>query len=301
MSRLAAIEKSKGVKPARVLIYGIEGVGKSTFGDRAPSPVFISPEGGTEQLDSAVPLPNIKTWGDVIEGVQELITGKHDFKTLVLDSADWIEKLCHAAIIKNTGKTIITVNGGYGAGYRGAEQMHRELIAALEELREKRRMNVIVTAHYQVKTVKDPEAVHDYDAFQIKCHEFVSSLWREWCDALLFARFRTLVRKNDDDKVQAFGEGERVMYTQARPAFQAKNRYNLPFEMPVSWKDFYAGILNSKGGVADAVRGDIALLMNDNSVDAAIVPKVQQAIIDAGQDVAALTDIYNRLKQLAKK
>lgn len=251
-SRLANLVARKSDRPVRVLIYGIEGWGKSTFGDESPNPVFISPEGGCDNLVNAIEMPNIKTFDDVKEAVKELIVGQHDFKTLVLDSADWIEKLCHAQIVGKTGKSITTANGGYGAGYRQSELMHRELIELLSELREKRNMNIIVTAHYQVKEVKDPGTLHSYDQFEIKCHEMVSSLFREWVDAILFCRFTTHVKgETDDSKAIATGDGERIMFTEHRPGYQAKNRFGLPPQLVIpkgrSWSTFESARKASKG------------------------------------------------------
>lgn len=118
--------KSNPNKPPRVLIYGREGVGKSTFGARAENPIFISPEGGTDLLTRADgspvdEMPNVHDWDSVMNAVKALISQQHDFKTLVLDSADWIEKVCHAKIIGNSNKDIIRVNGGYWQDFARAK------------------------------------------------------------------------------------------------------------------------------------------------------------------------------------
>ena len=230
-------KKGNPNKPVRIMIFGAEGSGKSTFGAKSDKPVFISPEGGVDHLltkdnEPVDEFPNINTWDAVRKSVQDLIKEPHEFKTLIIDSADWLETLCHAKIIGQSGKSIITCNGGYGAGYRQAQTLHKELIDDLNMLRDKRNMNIIVTAHAHVRAVKDPAILEDYDAFEPKCHEFVSSLWREWVDALLFVRFRTFVKSSDDTiKARAMGDGTRVVYTVKQPAFQAKNRFGLPPEM----------------------------------------------------------------------
>lgn len=308
MSRLTEIKTNNAIRPVRVLIYGIEGVGKSTFGARAPKPIFISAEGGTDEMFDAsgkkVPtMPRITSFKEVGEAVKELLTEKHDYQTVVFDSADWIEKLAHAQIIGATGRSIITANGGYGAGYRESEKLHRELISDISRLREERGMNVVITAHYQVRTVKDPEATMDYDAFEIKCHELVSSLWREWVDCVLFARFRTLMRAGDDEKgtrTMALGDGERVMYTEKRPAFQAKNRYGLPFELPVGWKEFYAARVAGRDAESlDSIKKELSeLYMKLKDEETRKV--VYQHIEKAGFEIHALIPIRDRLRELTK-
>lgn len=299
MSRLASVQRSGPVKPVRVMIYGIEGVGKSTFGANAPKPIFITPEGGVDEIANAVCLPNISSFDDVSVAVKELIAEKHSYETLVLDSAGWIEKLCHAKIIGTSGRSIITANGGYGAGYRESERLHCELIEQLSILREKRNMNIVVTAHYQVKIVKDPEAAQDYDAFEIKCHEMVSSLWREWVDCLLFARFKTYIKKNDEkDRGQAFSTGERVMYTEKRPAFQAKNRYSLPFELEVSWDQFMKARLGGKEETTvETVAKQVSELFAKVS-DTEMRKKVMTAIESAQGNAPELIKIRDRLRQV---
>ena len=230
--------KSDPTRPPRIMIYGVEGVGKTNFAAMAEKAVFITAEGGTDQCvnefgEAVDEVEGVRDWSSLMEALRSIRDDKHDFKTLALDSADWIEGLAHRHIVGNSGKTITTALGGYGAGYRQSQNMHQELIALLEEIREKRGMKIIPTAHAHVKTVKDPESMEDYDAFEIKCHEYVSSLWREWVDALFFVRFRTYIHKSDEPnaKARAMGDNSRVLYTVKRPAFQAKNRFGMPDEM----------------------------------------------------------------------
>lgn len=266
-------KKSNPHRPCRVLIYGREGVGKSTFGAKADSPVFITPEGGTDQLTNmhggpVDEMPNVSTFDGVKKAVKDLITQPHDFKTLTLDSADWIEKVCHAKIIGNSNKDIIRVNGGYSAGLRESEALHRELIADLSELRDKKGMNIIVTAHAQVKDVKDPEMMSDYDGYQIKCDERVSSLWREWVDAMFFVRFATFIKISEETaKARALGDDTRTVYTIQRPAFQAKNRYGMPPQMSFTenfWSEFQGyvkkGPVEIPVNVTDVYREIISLV-----------------------------------------
>lgn len=300
--------KSNPNKPIRIMVYGVEGVGKSTLGARADRPVFLTPEGGTDRLVSATgsPIDEMPTtsWDQLRANVKALTNEQHDFKTVIIDSADWVEKLCHAKIIGTSGRSIITCNGGYGTGYRESERLHRELIEELSALREKRNVNIIVTAHAHVKAVKDPEMTEDYDAFEIKCHEMVSSLWREWVDGLFFVRFRTFVKAGEEGKkAKALGDDSRVLYTVKRPAFQAKNRFGLAPEYNFT-TDFWSELmkLTAKGTVPETVeqvKADIGeLLKKIPANDAATLKAASESIEKSGNEIGKLNAIRNRLRDI---
>ncbi len=299
--------KSNPNKPPIIMIYGREGTGKSTLGARADKPVFVSPEGGSDRLTTVDgnpvdEMPNVTSWESARGAIKAIAKEDHPFKTLVLDSADWLEKLCHAQIIGSSGKSITTVNGGYGAGYRQSEQMHRELIADLSDIREKRNMNIIVCAHAHVKQAKDPDMMHDYDAYEIKCHELVSALWREWVEALLFVRFETFTKTSEDsDKARALGTDKRLVYTVQRPAFQAKNRFGLPPEMDFGmdyWKEF---MKYAAGGVKEETASDVVSDISSLQLkikDGATAQAVAESISKAGDDPVKLKKIRSRLKEI---
>jgi len=281
------------------MIYGPEGVGKSSFGAFADKSVFITPEGGADQLKtkSGEPIdimPNCTTFDQVRGAVLRLTNENHPFKTLVLDSADWIEKVCHKKIIGASDRSIITCNGGYGAGYRESEALHRGLIEDLSVLRDKKNMAIIITAHSHVKEVKDPSVIENYDAFEIKCHSFVSDLWREWVDALLFVRFRAYAKEG---KAKAFGDGSRVMYTEKDPAFQAKNRYTMPKELDFDWSawDKIKSYTISKTA-DDVMKESVKLLAG--ITDAEKKSQVLEFLQNNSNNVNTLTDAKNRIEQI---
>lgn len=300
--------KSNPNKPVRIMIYGVEGVGKSTLGARADKPIFISPEGGTDQLvsshgSSIDEMPHVNNWDALRNSVTQLINEQHDFKTLVIDSADWVEKLAHAKIIGQSNKSIITCNGGYGTGYRESEKLHRELIEGLSILRDKRDMHIIVTAHAHVKGVKDPGVLEDYDSFEIKCHEMVSSLWREWVDGLFFVRFRTFSKTSDDSvRARALGDGTRVLYSIKQPAFQAKNRFGMPGEFEFT-EDFWNTLMtyarkNPQESVAELLKeiADLSRQIDDEEIRAKIVASISSA----GNISNRLKPIRDRLLEITK-
>lgn len=297
---LLVTKKGNPNNPLRVMIYGVEGIGKSTLGARADAPIFISPEGGVDQVKNSKgealdEMPNVSTWDAVREAIRKITIEEHAFQTLVLDSADWIEKLCHAKIIGQSGKSITTCNGGYGAGYRQSEIMHKDLIDDLTVLREKRKMNIIVIAHAQVRPVKDPSVMDDYDSFEIKCHELVASLWREYVDALLFARFRTFTKSDDTQRARALSDGSRVVYTVKQPSFQAKNRYTMlpEYNFNMEFWDILKSAAQNKLDLKPEILELLKLLPEDD-----IWKKAVEALEKAGDDFTKLNAIKKRLVEI---
>jgi hypothetical protein len=228
---------SRGKRPRHIfaLVYGTDGVGKSSWASHAPNPIFIGAEKGTEQLDVAR-FPQVESIGELFSQVRALQTEKHEFDSVVLDSLDWVEPLIWKSVCDEAKvETIEQAFGGYGKGYARALDLWRTLLRDLSVLNEK--MHVLLIGHAQIKSFQDPELPTAYDRYQLKINDKAAALVREAADAVLFARFETeLVKTNG--KTRAYGEGNRIMYTESRPGWDAKNRFNLPFCMQLDWKTF---------------------------------------------------------------
>lgn len=304
------IEEDKPTPPI-VGIYGREGVGKTTFGAMSKKPIFFSLEGGTKRLldRQGNPIRRVKgpngnahTWETVRAGIRDLINDQHDRETLVMDTADALEGLCHQRILQGTGKTMKTVEGGYAAGYKKSKEMHEELIADLFRLNEQRNMSIIITAHAAPKDQKDPTMPHDYDAYEMKCEKDVSALWAERVEALIFVRYRTFTKDSEDTKkARAFTDGSRVAYTEGDPAFKAKNRFGLPKEMNFDLGFYDEFMKYAEKGVqpetAAQIRVEIAECTNMIS-DADTVGKIAETVTKAGDDVSELNKIRARLREI---
>jgi hypothetical protein len=236
---LSGVTKGRVDQPLRVLLYGVEGIGKSSFAAGAPSPIFLGAEDGTATLDVAR-MPHASSWGDLLEGVNTLIDEDHEYKTLVVDTLDWAEPLCWAAVCNDAGKATIE-DFGFGKGYVAAVDRWREMLAALDHLRSTKKMHIVLLAHSLVKLFKNPEG-EDFDRYELKLHAKTGGLIKEWADAVLFANYETFAKKDDKTKrVRGLSTGARLIYTQRRAAYDAKNRHDLPDSLPLSWDDFYQG------------------------------------------------------------
>lgn len=242
MSLLDQIHTGKRHSPPRILLYGIEGIGKSATAAGAPKPIFIPTEDGLDQIDCAS-FPLAGSFEDVQAALQSLIAEEHDYQTVVLDSADWLERLVWDHLCRQYGvSSIEKVDGGYARGYTHALTHWRQVLEDLNTLRLKRGMCVILLAHAKVEKFEDPEHAA-YDRYSPRLHKHATALLTEWVDAVLFAT-RKLITQTEEagfNRKRAIASGlgadggERVLRCVGSPACVAKNRYRLPAELPLSW------------------------------------------------------------------
>lgn len=225
-------------KPPRILLHGVHGVGKSTWAAQAPAPIFLQTEDGLTRIN--VPhFPIATTLSDVWQYMGMLITEEHAYKSLVVDTVDWLEKLVWAEVCaEHSVKSIEAL--GYGKGYVFAMQHWERFIAGLDKLRDKG-MAIVLLAHNEIKSHNPPDA-EPYDRWQIKLHRHAATKLEEWADCVLFANFVVFV---DADKGKAVGHAERIIHTTNRPAWRAKTRYALPDTLPL---DFNALLKEIKNG-----------------------------------------------------
>jgi len=240
---LQSITRGTVPKPPRLVLYAPHGVGKTTFGAMAPKPVVLPFEDGIGRLDVPV-FPLIRSYTQAVEAIQALITQPHDYETAVLDTLDWLEPLVWAETAARHGKKDIE-DFGYGKGYVYAADLWRELLEGINVLREERGMQLVLLAHCDVKPYNDPSS-EPYDRYGVKLHKSAAAIVQEWADAVLFANFRTYTQQTDagfNKKVtRGVGTGERVLHTEERPSHYAKNRYQLPPELPFSYAHFAAAM-----------------------------------------------------------
>lgn len=237
---LKSIKKNESLSAPRVLVYGVEGIGKSTFAAGAPAPIFIQTEDGLGSLQvDHFPIATSVT--DVLDALSALFDGEHKFKSVVIDSLDWLETLIWRDIESKYDEKSLA----YGKGAMIAAEKWREILDGLNALRNQRGMSVILIAHCEIKRFDSPET-EPYDRYQPKLQTRSSALVREWCDAVLFANYRTVVQKADvgfnKTVSRGISTGERLLFTAERPSYMAKNRYSLPESIPLAWEAFESAI-----------------------------------------------------------
>jgi hypothetical protein len=237
--------------PPSIILYGVEKIGKSSFAAKMDTPIFIQTESGLNNINTAAfPLCKTDTDNDgnvlksgfekVLEQLTVLATEYHNYKTVVIDSLDWLEPLIWDEVCKQTNTyPIERVDGGFGKGYAMAVEKWKNYFEYLDYLRTDKGMTVLQIAHSKIKETKSPDS-DTYDKFTIKLQDGknVSAADKlfEYADVILFANYKTNTVKEkigkDMNRNRAIGTGSRVLYTEERPAFKAGNRYNFPAEVP---------------------------------------------------------------------
>jgi len=252
MGLLQQIRRGRQPTPPRLMVYGIEGIGKSTLASRTPKPVFVQTEDGLGQIDCDK-FPLAESLDQVFEALAALAGEEHGYETVVVDSLDWLERLIWDAVCRDYGaKSIEKVDGGYGKGYTYSLAYWRKFVDGLAALHNERQMMVMLLAHAKVERFEDPES-SAYDRYSPRLNKHAAAYVTEWCDGVLFAtrRFRVQTETTGFNRergvAHAIGKdgGERVLRTVGGPSCVAKNRFNLPAEMPLDWSAIMAAIASS--------------------------------------------------------
>ena len=238
---LASLRTTAVNKPPRIVLHGTHGVGKSTFASQAPKPVFLQTEDGLDALNVNA-FPKFNTFGEFVEAIEALKNEQHNFETVVLDSADWLETLIHRQVAEdNKVKSIEMI--GFGKGYIFALDIWNYVLTQFDFLRNERNMQVIFLAHTQIKRFDDP-LTDSYDRYMLDMHRASAATISEWCDILLFANYDVYTTQNDvgfnQKKTKAVGAGRRALHTTERPGWIAKSRWSLPESLDMTYGAFAA-------------------------------------------------------------
>lgn len=267
---LASITRTKRVCAPKIVIAGPGKIGKTTFAAMSPNPIGILTEDGASNVDAqAFPLATSLT--DVYQAIGTLLKEEHEFKTLFIDSLDWLEPLLHDYVCQqNRWKDIEAP--GYGKGYIAAASEWRTLLDGLESLRQKRGMGIILIAHDKIKRVEDP-LTEGYDSHVLKLHDRAAGLVSEWADIVGFAGYRVFTTKTDagfgNKETKATTTGERILHLEPHPAHCGGNRLNLK-NMPLDWNVFKPSLDSAQILAQPAI--DAANKIFDSWVDANSIP-----------------------------
>ena len=232
-----AITSGKQQKAKKVVFYGPEGIGKSTFASKFPDPLFIDTEGSTTELD-VKRYPKPTSWEMLLQEVREIIQLK-PCRTLVIDTADWAERLCTEHICASHGKKGVE-DFGYGNGYTYIAEEWGRFLNLLQDVIDISNINVVLTAHAIIRKFEQPNEMGAYDRYELKLGKKTTAqtapITKEWADMVLFANYKTFsVAVDDKGKKHKAQGGQRVMYTTHHPCWDAKNRYGLPEELPLDY------------------------------------------------------------------
>jgi hypothetical protein len=222
------ITKGKRQTPIRGIIMGTSGIGKSTFAAGLPKPLFLDTEESTNELD--VDRITITDWQHLLDTIRQVANSTLTYQTIVIDTADWAERMLIENLLKKNGKKSIE-DYSFGKGYTIAAEEFGRFLTATDALTAKG-MHVVFIAHTKVVRVSPPDQTDGYDRYELKMSKQSAPLLKEWSDLLIFAHNQVTIVEGTDGRVKAQGGKERVMHTTSSAAWDAKNRFGLPEVMP---------------------------------------------------------------------
>jgi hypothetical protein len=245
------IERGIQASPVAAVIHGVEGIGKTTLASQFPSPLILDTEDGSKRIDCA--RFRVTKWLDLLSAMLDLGGDPQGFKTVVIDSIDWAETLLREHLSAKLGKPVDDLP--YGRSFGVVAEGFQPLINAADGLIAKG-MHVVLVGHSEVKRCTPPDMDEGYDRYEIKLSKKVNAIVKEWADLILFTNYKTRLIEGADGRKKGRGGKERVMYAERTAAWDAKNRFGLPAEMPMD-----IGQLESIFTVqtlAETIRGHIA-------------------------------------------
>jgi len=295
---LDAVTRGAGREPDRVFLYGVEKIGKSTFAASAPDVVFISSENGLAEIRPApARFPEVRTFADVLDAIDTLATETHGYKTLAVDSLDWIAAFVNEEC-RERNRMSAEKFDAYGRGYKLALEDWRKFILALERLQSARGMEVILIAHAEAKTVDPPDGA-PYTRYQPKMGggSIAAALVKEWAKSVLFARHEYFVTGGSEfAKAKGVSTGKRVIHTQWTAAWDAGSRYALPAVLPL---DYAAYAEARDGGMQESaaeLRAQAVAALEAWAPAADIRVKVEATIAGCGEDVSKLRRVVDTVR-----
>ncbi len=291
--------------PDRLLVYGVEGVGKTTFAAGFPSPIFLDLEGSTARL----PVKRMDLAGEpysiVREAIDILISEKHAYKTMVLDTADALETKVQQDVMLRGGWKSMS-DAAYGKAYDMAAEVWRShILVALDMLRTRRGMDIVILAHSKIAKFNNPDGP-DYDTYEPKLYKSVTPLIKEWVEAILFAAFEQTVvgATRDGDKGKVRATGGRVLHTHHSGAFVAKNRWGLPPMLPLDARAYLkerAAFREKNPAILYlTAQGLIDGLVEAGKMTAEEADKARDAIHAVRWDASKLNVVIERLNERLK-
>jgi hypothetical protein len=216
--------------PVKAVIYGTEGIGKTTLASTAPKPLILDTEGGSKRIPCD--RVHVKTLLELEGALMSLGRDPEGYESIVIDSADWAEKFVVEQLLRKHKKESIE-DFGYGKGYVMVLESFDKLLTACDYLIE-RGLNVIWVAHAKIVRTSPPDENDGYDRYELKLCKQVAPRLKEWADLLLFCNYRVALVEGEDGRTKAKGGKERIMHAQRAAAWDAKNRFGLPESLPMS-------------------------------------------------------------------
>lgn len=292
-------------RPFNIIVFGVPGIGKSTFAADAPKPLFLGAEENDELTVDRGNKP--ESFDEFIQQLEWLFVNRRSNKTIVIDTLDSIEKLLHKKILESDPKSSGSMgkaHGGYGKAFEMAEQEMLGVKTRLARMRDELGMNIIILAHSKKVQSVDTILGFQHDTYEMTLHQRVQNVFVDWVSAVLFANYVTYFKEdNNSERMFATGQGERVLLTEKRPGHLGKNRFSMPYKIPLEFSAFYKCYLDfydqkpvDPEQLRQSIMGACELIPHDADTVSMIIKRTGEA----GDDVKQLQAILNRVFEITK-
>lgn len=223
-----------GKTPSKVLLFGVEGIGKTTLAAQFPAPIFIDVEGSTVKMKpQPARMPEAGNYTEIKRQLKQILDFKHNYQTLVIDSVGVLERWIEEFVCASENITSIE-SMGYGKGYKLVEEEFAKLLDFLDRLINERHMNILLIAHSVTRQATEPGSPTAFDRYEVNLGKKSGPLIKQWADAVLFANYKTVVIEGKGKNAHAVGGKERVLYCNHTAVIDAKNRFGLPDSVPMN-------------------------------------------------------------------
>jgi hypothetical protein len=214
-------EPRKNLSDYNLLIYGHPKIGKSTFCSQMDTPLFLATEPGLQAL--SVYEKTINSWSLFLEVCKYISEGKHQFKTIVIDTVDILYKLCVEYML---GKLEIQHEGDlpFGKGYALIKEEFMRVIRKLSLLP----YGLVMTSHVDLVEVKTRTEI--YNKAQPTIPKSARDIIVGMVDIILYA--------------DALPDGTRIVHTHPSEKWVAGDRTEnafgrvLPEVIPLNFEEF---------------------------------------------------------------
>lgn len=291
------IISGKQFRARRILLYGLQGIGKSTFAAMAPKSIFLNIEDGLDRIECDKTEP-LKTVQDVLGALEWLETNQHSYYTVAIDTIDWLEQIMFAEICQREGKESIG-EVAYGKGYEKAIPIWKSILAYLDVLRERKEMSTILLAHSRMVKIDEP-GVPSYskytpDLWVNAKSEGIGNMLQEWADEVLFARYKTYTTKDGkgfNEKTIAIGGEERVIQTTHSASAYAKNRLNMPPEIALNWQTYFCYMQAGKPQTPVAPQGMATISEATGNIAGIVVDGSSKRKVENSAEIAEMEAVF---------